>query len=185
MPPRALFLSRLRAALAPFCVMAVLGPQAFGIEAGPSAIKAAFLYKFGFFVEWPSAAFAASDSPINLCIVGGDPFGAVLDDTVKGRRIGDRSIAVRRLEAATRQSGCHIVFLAAGRSADETLAALRGSDVLTVTDSRPQGDRVGIINFVMQDNRVRFDIDDAAAASGGLTISSRLLNLALDVKPRN
>jgi hypothetical protein len=165
---------------------ALTGTRAHALEPGPSAIKAAFLYKFGFFVEWPSAAFAATDSPINLCIVGTDPFGAVLDETVKGRRVGRRGIAVRRLGAVSRDSGCHIVYLAerGTRGTDDMLATLRGSDVLTVTD-RPADAGRGIINFVMRDNRVRFDIDEAAAASSGLTISSRLLNLALDVKPRN
>jgi hypothetical protein len=157
------------------------------IEATETAIKAVYLYKFGFFVEWPSAAFPSADSPLALCVVGDDPFGATLDDAVKGQKIGNHPIAVRRLAAISRDSGCHIVYLANSASArtTQTLAALKGSDVLTVTDIAPGGDEAGIINFVTKDNRVRFDIDDAAAAAGGLTISSRLLNLALDVKPRH
>lgn len=155
------------------------------LEATEPAIKAAFLYKFGFFVEWPQASFASGDSPINLCIVGDDTFGALLDDTVKGKKIGNRTVAVRRMDAVTKNSGCHILYLpgAADARAVQTLAALKGSNVLTVTDEKSNGDG-GIISFVMKDNRVRFDIDDAAAASGGLAIDSRLLNLALAVKPR-
>ncbi len=151
------------------------------LEAAERAIKAAFLLRFGFFVEWPQSAFAASDSPINLCIVGGDPFGSLLDDLVKGRKIGPRALAVRRLASVSHDSGCHIAYIAKG--AEQSLHTLRGSSVLTVTDARTSDD-VGIINFVMQEDRVRFSIDDDAAAAGGLVISSRLLNLALDVKPR-
>jgi hypothetical protein len=154
------------------------------LEATEPQIKAAYLYKFGYFVDWPKAAFAASDSPINLCIVGNDPFGKTLDDIVNGQKIGTRPIAVRRMSTIGADSGCHIVFVSSGDGAHvaETLAALHGRDVLTVTDA--PNDAAGIINFVVKDNKVRFDIDDAAAASGGLVISSRLLNLALDVKPR-
>jgi hypothetical protein len=156
------------------------------LEATAPAIEAAYLYKFGFFVQWPQAAFAASNSPINLCIVGNDPFGATLDDLVSGQKIGDRPIRVRRMSAISADSGCHIVYASgdAGSSMGSTLASLRGSDVLTVTDASDH-DGAAIINFVIKDNKVRFDIDDAAAASGGLVISSRLLSLALDVKPRN
>jgi hypothetical protein len=164
----------------------VTSPAA-ALEATEPAIKAAFLYKFGFFVEWPQTAFSSSDSPLNLCIVGDDPFGALLDDTVKGQKIGNRPVAVRRMKSISRNSGCHIAYLPqdANSHSAETLDALRGSDVLTVTDAATSGSDVGIINFVIADHRVRFDIDDAAAASGGLVISSRLLNLAVDVKPRH
>ena len=169
-----------------WALLATVTTGAEALEANESAVKAAYLFKFGFFVEWPSAAFAASDSPINLCIVGKDPFGSTLDDSVRGQKIGDHTIVVRRLGVAMQESGCHIVYLAGGPGArtDETLAGLRGSDVLTVTDGQADSGDVGIINFVVRDSRVRFDIDDAAAASAGLTISSRLLNLALQVKPR-
>ncbi|HUB98076.1 MAG TPA: YfiR family protein [Stellaceae bacterium] len=158
------------------------------LEATEPAIKAAYLYKFGFFVEWPQAAFTADNSPINLCIVGNDPFGSLLDDMVNGQKIGARPVVVRRMSTIAAKSGCHIVYMSNDQNAQASaaLASLRGSDVLTVTDrTADSGNNVGIINFVMKDNKVRFDIDDDAAASGGLTISSRLLNLALDVKPRH
>jgi hypothetical protein len=159
-------------------------PSAAALEASEAAIKAAFLYKFGFYIEWPESAFAASDSPINICVLGPDPFGAVLDDVVKGKKIGNRPVSVHRIGALSPESRCHIVYLSEGAAA-QSPAALRASDVLTVTDTGSRAGGVGIINFVIKDNRVRFDIDDAAAASAGLTISSRLLTLALEVKPRH
>jgi hypothetical protein len=168
------------------CALVGSGSPARAFEATELAIKAAFLYKFGFFVEWPQTSFASSDSPMNLCIVGDDTFGTLLDETVKGKKIGTRAIVVRRMTAIAQNSGCHILYLSgdADAHADQMLAALKGSDVLTVTDAKANRGNDGIISFVMKDNRVRFDIDDAEAASGGLVIDSRLLNLALEVKPR-
>jgi hypothetical protein len=170
-----------------FCAIVVMTASAQALEATESAIKAAFLYKFGFFVKWPQAAFAANDSPINLCIVGDDPFGSLLDDTIKGQKIGERTIVVHRMNAVAPDSGCHIAYIAnsADTHSSRLLATLRGRDVLTVTDARTGEGDVGIINFVIKDNRVRFDIDEDAAASGGLVISSRLLEVALEVKSRH
>jgi len=175
-----------RALLALCCTLTVTVGPARALEATDLAVKAAFLFKFGFFVEWPTTAFVSNDSPINLCIVGDDPFGQVLDDAVRGQRIGGRTVVLRRMSSISRDSGCHIVYLSAAAPSrvPQLLAALKGSDVLTVTDATADGADAGIINFVVRDNHVRFDIDDAAAASVGLVISSRLLNVALDVKPR-
>jgi hypothetical protein len=175
-----------RAVIPIFCAVTAMVVPARALEATDLAIKAAFLFKFAFFVEWPPAAFASSDSPVNLCVVGDDPFGAVLDDAIKGQKIGDRAVTLRRMSSISRDSGCHIVFLSESAQSHlpQILAALKGSDVLTVTDATADGGDVGIINFVIKDNHVRFDVDDAAAASGGLVISSRLLSVALDVKSR-
>ena len=150
------------------------------------AVKAAFLHKFGSFVEWPPTAFASPTSSFLLCVVGEDPFGAALDKAVSGQQIAQRPVEVRRLKAVRPDSGCQIVYLAASeaqRSA-QIIEALRGSSVLTVSDGRSPGVATGIINFVIKDNRVRFDIDDEAAAQNRLAISSKLLSVALSVKPR-
>lgn len=150
------------------------------------AVKAAYLYKFGLFVEWPNSAFATPTSPVNLCIAGEDPFGQTLDRLVADEKIKGRSIVVRRLKTVARNPACHILY--AGGSAEqdpaEMLDTVRGSPVLTVTDSSPVLAQNAIINFVIADNRVRFNIDDAAAAQNGLTISSKLSSLALNVKLR-
>lgn len=150
------------------------------------AVKAAYLYKFGAFIEWPVSAFASAGSPATLCVVGDDPFGAMLDQAVVGQRIADRPIAVRRLKQAEAHSGCQIIYIA-GRDANlvaETMAKVRGENVLTITDGSGRDAPAGIINFVIANNRVRFEIDDGAAAVNGLTISSKLLALASAVKPR-
>jgi hypothetical protein len=142
------------------------------------AVKAAYLTKFVPFIEWPDAAFTAAAAPITICIMGADPFGDTIDKAAGGVSGGGRRLAIRRLAPADAADGCQMVY--AGDAA--ALDALAGKPVVTVTDS---GMAVrGVISFVMLDNHVRFDIDDAAAARGGIRISSKLLELAHSVTRR-
>lgn len=164
---------------------AALAVSAPAYAASEYAIKAAYLYKFAAFVEWPSASFAAANSPLNLCIVGFDPFGAQLDNAVANQRIGDHPIVARRLERAHPDANCHIAYIGGSKaeSVAEGLATLRGSQTLTVTD-QSMGSARGAIHFVVKDQRVRFHINDEAAEQNRLSISSKLLRLALTVRPR-
>jgi hypothetical protein len=151
-------------------------------------VKAAFLVRFGLYVQWPKAVFASATSPLVLCIVGEDPFGEVLDKAASEPGMNDRPLVVRRVKAIGRDVSCHIAYLGGseGQRPAQVAEALRGSPVLTVSDSARTGaTAAGIIHFVIHDNRVRFEIDDAAASRNGLTISSKLLGLALRVKPRD
>lgn len=169
------------------CFLAALSlmPHAWAAEATEYAVKAAYLYKFGLFVQWPVSAFASASSPVNLCLFGADPFGKMLDEAVNGQRIGARSIVVQRIKAQAQVAGCHILYLPAELpNRSQLLDALSGSGVLTVTDG-PKQTVQGVIHFVVKDGRVRFDIDDEQAAHSGLAISSKLLSLALSVKPRH
>jgi hypothetical protein len=148
-------------------------------------LKAAFLYKFAPFVEWPATAWGSPTAPLTLCVVGFDPFGAALDETVQGQHLGPHPVAVRRLDRLEADSGCSIAYLGGskGQSVADGLAAVQGTPVLTVTDDA-MGSTHGIIHFVIRGNRVRFIIDDAAAAKNGMTISSKLMRLALAVHLR-
>jgi hypothetical protein len=148
------------------------------------AVKANYLYKFGPFVSWPDAAFASTASPFNVCVLGQDPFGRVLDDAVAGQAVGGHPIAVRRPASTPAAAACHIVYLGRmqGRSAADVLRALRGAPVLTVTDQR-NGGSGGIIHFVLRDRRVRFAVDVRAAQANGLTLSSNLQALASPWRP--
>jgi hypothetical protein len=150
------------------------------------AVKGTYLYKFGPFVEWPAASFAAEDSPVNICVIGRDPFGPALDQAVDGQRIGERPIRLWRLPVAGRESACHIMFAAGSpqQSIPEALAAVRGMPVLTVTDAGAAGAASSIISFAIENNRVRFDIDDQAAEQNGLQIRAQLLDLARNIRPR-
>jgi len=157
--------------------------QGAGAQEPPElAVKAAFLYKFGPFVSWPAASFDSPSSPFSLCIVGDDPFGPMLDGAVANQRVGGRPIVVRRMAKADRKAPCQILY--AGGSppnVKDTLQAVAGSPVLTVTDwPAPPG----IVAFVMDQGRVRFRLDDQAAADNGLVISSKLLDLAVSVTAR-
>lgn len=143
------------------------------------AVKAAFLTKFGAYVGWPHAP----SGPITLCVVGSDPFGGLLDSAARGQQVDGHPLTVRRLAGAAGSDGCEIAFVegaSAARTA-ELLHALKGRPVLTVTDSRA-GPQRGMIFFVVDGGRVRFHIDQAAAQQSGLTLSSRLLALALSVR---
>jgi len=160
---------------------AASGPAAALDEA---VVKATFLYRFGAFVEWPETAFKAPDSAAELCIVGADPFGPALDEQVRNQHIAARPIHVRRLADAEGIAGCHILYVGANRvlPAEEALRAARAAPVLTVTDASTNAHARGMIHFVVVDSRVRFHIDQVRASESGLTISSRLLALALSVR---
>jgi hypothetical protein len=145
------------------------------------AVKAAYLFKFAPFVDWPTGAFASATSPFVVCVAGTDPFGSALDKAVNGQRVGDHPVTVRRLARVDSARGCHILFVGAtrGQTPAEALRTVRGAPVLTVAD-QGAGAQGAIIRFVVRDNRVRFEIDTEAAASNGVNISSKLLSLALN-----
>ncbi len=145
------------------------------------AVKASFLFKFAPFVEWPSVAFSAADRNFLICVIGDDPFGAALDEVVRGEKMANRPVSVRRLSPADDAAGCQILFAGHSPEAGYTpFAALAGKPVLTVSD-RDGGPPGAMIQFVMQAGRVRFQIDDNGARASGLKISSKLLGLALSV----
>jgi hypothetical protein len=145
------------------------------------AVKASFLFKFAPFVEWPPSAFSGGDRNFTICIAGEDPFGNVLDDVVRGQKMANRPVKVRRLKPQGGVAGCHMLF--AGRSAEKDytpFTPLAGQPVLTVAD-RDRGPPGAMIQFVMRSGRVRFQIDESAARACHLKISSKLLGLAIAV----
>jgi regulator of protease activity HflC (stomatin/prohibitin superfamily) len=120
-----------------------------------------------------------------LCDIGTDPFGDLLDRAVLGQQFNGRAIVVRRFAAIAGNPGCHILF-AAGSEAQPsaaTLAQVRDAPVLTVTDLPADSAVKGIINFVIRDNHVRFEIDQRQAAAHQIEISSKLLSLAVSTRP--
>ncbi len=149
-------------------------------------IKAAYLSKFGNFIQWPADGPSSQQKQAFICIYGKDPFGDALDKAVSGRRIGTRDIAIRRISrnAAAEAAGCQILYTGETRADQlaEVLKAVRGRDVLTVSDTRDGPDAAPIITFLIQNNSVRFEIDERAATENGLVISSQLLALAASVK---
>jgi len=139
------------------------------------AVKAEYLAKLPPFIDWPPGSFDAPDAPINLCLLGSDPFGAQLNRAA-GEEVMSRVIAVRRLPSPDLAGACHILYLGSGQTLPE---ALSNRPVLTVSDSEAIP---AMIQFVVRQNHVRFVIDEGAARRAGLHISAKLLALALSVK---
>jgi hypothetical protein len=148
------------------------------------AIKAAFLYNFAKFVEWPERVFAQPQAPLALCVLGADPFGGELDTVVQGKSVQGRPVVVRRLDGLGAVSRCHILFVSSSERERfaEVLDVVAGRSVLTVGEDGEFARAGGIISFVLREQRVRFAIDAGAAARAGLRLSSRLLDLAEPVR---
>jgi hypothetical protein len=151
-------------------------------EVSDLAVKAAFIPKFARYVTWPASAPAGKTGQMVLCIIGDDPFGNMLNQAIAGQSVDGRPFVVKRLSSAAGASDCAIAFVDGPRSG-ETLNALDRQPILTITDSR-SGSQRGIIHFDIVDGRVRFFIDNAQAQARGLTISSRLLALAIGVNQK-
>lgn len=151
-----------------------------------TAIKATYLVKLGAFVHWPSGAFASASSPFVICIAGPDPFGSTLDQAAAGQSVDSHPIQIRRLSSPAQSAGCHIMFIGSDggtpRARNAAAATVRGP-VLTITDRPPSAPDKGIINFVLRDNHVRFEIDNSAARAEGLSIGSQLMALAVGTRP--
>jgi hypothetical protein len=139
-------------------------------------VKAAYLAKLPPFIDWPADAFVSPTAPLIICIVGRDPMGAAIDRAVDGQKDRDHPLTVRRLPAP--DPGCHILYAADAAIVDQAIEQLRDRPVVTVTNSGARG----MIGFVIANNHVRFDIDAAAAERVGLRFSSKLLNLARNVR---
>jgi YfiR/HmsC-like len=184
-PIRAVF-AALAVALALVVALALAGGGARADDAGALAlaVKATYLYKFQPFVTWPEQAPLAAGAPFNICIVGNDPFGVVIDRAIAGQTADQHPLAVVRLAAVPGDADCRILYIAGGdpKLALQALAATAGKPVLTVTDGAGDGGAKGMVNFVISAGRVRFEIDDTAARASGLVISSKLLSLAVSVK---
>jgi uncharacterized protein DUF4154 len=146
-------------------------------------IKAGFIFNFAKFVDWPPTTFAQPDSPIVIGILGTDPFGAIIDQIVQDKKIGGRGFVVKRLKWGTDLKDlkeCKILFVGASERVhiDELVQIVRGLPILTVGETPGFAEHGGVIRFVLEDNRVRFEVNVEAARQAGLTISSRLLTLA-------
>lgn len=148
-------------------------------------VKAAYLYKFAGFVEWPEGCFERPDSPLIIAVAGADPLAEQLESAIVGRNANGRPLQVRRLRAGDSLSGTHMLFLGATldkSSALELIAATRGQPVLTVTDADERFGLGAMISFVMVDERLRFEVVLKHAMAAHLRISARMLQAALRVQ---
>lgn len=159
------------------------GPRGPWAQSPPSPeyqVKAAFLYNFAQFVDWPPSDFESQKDPIVLCVYGKDPFGSVLDDTVRGKTIGSHSFVVRRPGNLKGLAGCYIAFVTdvSTNQLKDVLSTLDGSKVLSVGDDSHFAEQGGDIQFVIDHDHVRFLINIDSVNRANFRMSSRLLALA-------
>jgi len=143
-------------------------------------VKAAFLLNFTKFIDWPESAFSAPDAPFAICILGPDAFKNALDKMVEGETVNARKLVVRRVQRQ-QTGGCQILFVSKSEKNFSTALAGEGMGVLTVGESDSFFRDGGVINFVIENKRVRFDVNQTAAKRVGLDLSSKLLQVARKV----
>jgi hypothetical protein len=146
-------------------------------------VKAAYLYGFGRFVDWPPSAPANAGRAFSVCVLGTDPFGRALDEVTANAVMKDKPVQIRRIASAEAAADCHTVFVSAvddirlGR----ILEVLAGSPVLTVSDAPQFAQRGGVVGFLLEGNRVRFTVNLGAARRAGLVLNSELLRVSASV----
>lgn len=144
-------------------------------------LKAAFLYHFGQFVEWPATSFASPGAPLVIGLYGIDPFHGDLERIVAGQNINGHPVVVRQGLKLSDLRSCNIVFINSSEQPHQAgiLGALNGAAVLTVTEDMDQFSHSGfMINLLVEDDKIRFEINEEAALRAGLRISPKLLSLA-------
>jgi hypothetical protein len=154
-------------------------PAAGGGESSEYQVKAAFLLAFVRFVEWPPEAFKTATEPLVVGILGKDPFDGALEEAVSNKNVNGRAVVIRRISDASSAHSCHMIFLTAAESRRMSeVTSIVTPGLLIVGESEGFAERGGMINFIVQDNHVHFQINPSAATRAGLKISSKLLQLA-------
>ena len=163
------------------CLMHAVGGEAAGpAVASEYQVKAAFLFQFSRFVEWPPESFSSIDAPLSICVLGTNPFGSALQEIAAGELVQMHPLLVENHNRVEDVADCHIVFVS-GRDESATQQALRylsGRRVLTVSDSNDFTRRGGIIGLVMVDGKVRVQVNRSSADTAQLRISAKLLRVA-------
>ena len=163
-----------------FVVVAVFlcAEKAKSAAAAEYQVKAAFLFNFAKFVEWPPNSFPDANTPFVIGVLGQDPFGSYLDETVRGEHVNGRQLTVHRYRSLTDIKNCQVLFISRSESQRlvQIVANLKYRKILIVTDADGGADGV-MIRFINEGNKIRFKIDVQAAKAANLTISSKLLRL--------
>jgi hypothetical protein len=143
-------------------------------------IKAAFIYNFAQFTQWPDSAFTGSSDPFVVGVIGQNPFGTSLEQIMNGKTIAGRSVVVKYLDSPDQIAGCNLLYVAAGEddNLDGIFKVVADKPILTVGDSPKFPWAGGIIRFLIEDNKIRFEISPDSADKAGLRISSKLMSLA-------
>ena len=177
---------RLPRALLWACGLAAAACAAHAQGAPEATVKAAFLYKFAGYVEWPANAFPQAESPLVIGVMGAEEVAAELEKIVPGRHVNNRRVVARRVRSGETLRGIHLLFI--GRTDPNLRAALAAAQqqgVLSVTDAERGLESGGAISFVTVEDRVGFEVSLEVAERSGLRISSRMLAVARRVIPRS
>ena len=147
-------------------------------------VKATYLFNFGKFVKWPAAAAAGKSDSFAVCVLGQDPFGPILDATLAGEALDGKPVVLKRIPQPQDAMDCRILFISATeeKRLKEILTTLDEAGVLTVSDMPRFTQRGGIIQFIFEGERIRFEINLESAESAKLVLSSELLKVAASVK---
>jgi hypothetical protein len=148
-------------------------------------VKAAFLFNFIQFVEWPPAAFPEKATPLVIGVLGEDPFKGFLGEMLRDEQVGKRPLRIEYYRRGEEIQQCHILFISnsESRRLEQVLGKLKNRSILTVGESESFAANGGMINFIMEGSKIRFRINNEAARAASLTISSKLLRLAEVVAP--
>jgi uncharacterized protein DUF4154 len=165
-----------------FIWLPLIGSPGHSQESRPTEyqIKAAFLFNFAKFVEWPPSAFVGATSPLIIGVLGQNPFHDDLERTVRNKTVDDHPLVIKEFHSPAEATNCHILFISTSekKRLHEIMEALKGTTVLTVGETDRFTEDGGMIDFVQQGTKIRFEINNDAAKKAKLKISSKLLNLA-------
>lgn len=147
-------------------------------------VKAAFLYKFALFIDWPEKAFAETSSSFIFGILGNDPFDKTIDEMLSNKKIKGKSIIIKRYASYKEIDNCHVLFISKSKRhrLKTIFRYLATKPILTVGETPGFADAGGIINFIHQNKNIRFEINNESAQKHHLNISSKLLRLAKIIK---
>ena len=160
--------------------------SALGQHAKPTEyeVKATYLYNFSKFVQWPVQAGPAQSDAFTICVIGQDPFGPALNATVENETVAGKRVVARQIPVSQDAVNCRVLFISSSedKRLQQLLTSLNGASVLTVSDLPKFAQRGGMVQFVLEGNRVRFEVNSAAAERAGLRLSSELLKVAVNVR---
>jgi hypothetical protein len=143
-------------------------------------VKAAFIYNFVQFTQWPDKAFSSSDSPLVVAVFGSNPFGDSLQKAMEGKKLGNHPIVVKQLDSMDQIPSCQVLFVAASEEGhlDDVFRSAADHPILTIGEATTFCDKGGAMRFLIEGGKIRFEVNLDAVQKAGLHISSKLLNLA-------
>ena len=185
-------MSILRKAIRQSFIVPLIACSAFLLASQPAEnreyqVKAAFLYNFTQFVEWPANALPEAKTPLVIGVLGENPFGNYLQEIISGEQVNGHPLVVQQYKDAEEIKTCHILFinLAEKDKLEQAIASLKGRSILTVSDESNFIKHGGMIRFIKRDNKIQFQINPESAKEADLIVSSKLLRLAEIVSLKN